>query len=129
MIDRDEGFTLLEMLIAFLILSTALVVANQSISSSVKAFSTTKDIRATDRLASEIFIGHLDDGGAVIGEEIGRSSEGYAWRIGRMPASGAASGREALRASVSVYNPQGKLVRTYVTYFVAPNDEQGNVDH
>ncbi|ACP26059.1 putative general secretion pathway protein I, GspI [Sinorhizobium fredii NGR234] len=128
-IDRDEGFTLLEMLIAFLILSTALVVANQSVSTAVRVFSTTREIGMADRLVSAILIEHLDKRGTIIGEEAGRTPEGYAWRISRTLLSGGAIDGQVVRASLSVVNPQGKLIRTYVTYFAVAKREESDVDH
>lgn len=128
-IDRNAGFTLVEMLIAFLILSTALVAANQSISSAVKAFSTTRDIRAADRLASEVLVEHLDGQGTLIGPEVGRSPDGYAWRIGRSLLPGGEGGGQVVRVSVGILNPQGELIRTYVTYFAASKSEQANGGH
>ncbi|KSV87539.1 hypothetical protein N181_18590 [Sinorhizobium fredii USDA 205] len=116
------------MLIAFLILSTALVAANQSVSSAVRAFSKTRDIGVADRLASEIFIEHFDGRGTVIGDQGGRSPEGYTWRISRTRVSGGAVDGRAVRASVSVLNPQGKLVRTYVTYFATFESDQPDGD-
>lgn len=124
--DRDEGFTLLEMLIAFLILSTALVVANQSVSSTVKAFSATKDINVADRLASEILAERFDDRQRTVGEDAGEPEDGYRWRIRREPISKGAAPGQAMRLSVSVLTPQGKIVRSYVTYFPASGKEQSN---
>ncbi len=53
--NRNSGFSLLEVLVAFVILSGALVAANQSLSYSLRAFSAAKTVRAADRLAEEIF--------------------------------------------------------------------------
>lgn len=124
--DRTSGFTLIEMLIAFLILSTALVVANRSVSSAVKAFSKARDVRASDRLAGEVLVEHFDGQGTVIGPEVGRSAAGYAWRISRSLLPEGVVGRQAVRVSVAILDPRGNLVRTYVTYFPASESEQAN---
>ncbi|RVI77390.1 prepilin-type N-terminal cleavage/methylation domain-containing protein [Sinorhizobium meliloti] len=126
--DRDQGFTLLEMLIAFLILSTALVVANQTVASAVRAFSATRDIGVADRLANEILAERVDERGTIVGAEVGQS-EGYLWRIERALVSGGMIDGRLVRASVSVHNPKGKLVRTYVTYFPKLGHEPSNGDY
>lgn len=127
--DRDEGFTLLEMLIAFLILSTALVVANQSVSSAVRALSTSREIRVADQLVSAILAESLVKRGTVIGDEAGGTYEGYSWRISRTLVSGDAIDGQAVRATMSVLNPQGRLIRTYVTYRAVAKRERPDVDH
>lgn len=127
--DRDQGFTLLEMLIAFLILSTALVVANQTVASAVRAFSATRDIEVADRLANEILAERVDERGTVVGAKVGQSSEGYLWRIERALVSGGMIEGRLVRASVIVHNPKGKLVRTYVTYFPKLGHEPSNGDY
>ena len=128
-IDREEAFTLLEMLIAFLILSTALVIANQSVSSAVRAFSTTREIGVADQLVGAILVEHLDNRGTVIGDEAVRTSEGYSWRISRTLVSGEAIDGQAVRATMGVLSPQGRLIRTYVTYFAVAKRERPDVDH
>jgi general secretion pathway protein I len=127
--DRDQGFTLLEMLIAFLILSTALVVANQTVASAVRAFSATRDIGVADRLANEVLVEHVDDRGAVVGAKTGQSSDGYSWRLERALVSAGLIDGRLVRASLSVQNPKGKLVRTYVTFFTTLGHEPSNGDY
>jgi len=125
----DSGFTLLEVLVAFVILSSALVAANQSLSYSLRSFAAVKMSRAADRLAEDVFAERLSASGRN-GTESGRAADGLTWNLKREPLGLSGGGAEitAEKLTLEVTAPNNdRIIRHYVTYRPVQTDEDGNV--
>lgn len=114
--DRQSGFTLLETLIAFLILSIALGIATQSISAAALAYRKADALRAADRLVSEV----LAEYGGIPGspkQENGVAADGKAWTLTRETIPLGDANLTTARINVDVYDkPDGRLIRSYLTF-------------
>ena len=123
--DKDGGFSLLEVLVAFVVLSVALVAANQSISYSVRSFSSAKMARAADRIAEEVFAEQLTLSGAS-SEGMGPASNGLNWRLKREPFSLGVGNSDITAEKLTLEvtsHADGRIVRRYVSYgFVQANE-------
>lgn len=126
--NEDCGFSLLEVLVAFVILSAALVAANQSLSYSLRSFSSAKIARAADRVAEEIFAERLTLPRAS-GEETGLTPNGLKWKLRREPFSvgtgndGIAAEKLTLEVAAQADN---RIVRRYVSYRPVQSSEVDN---
>lgn len=126
--DADSGFSLLEVLVAFVILSAALVAANQSISYSLRSFSSAKMARAADRAAEEIFAERL----SVVSppsDEAGSAPNGLKWKLKREPFSvGVGSGEVAAEKLTLEVTAQAdnRIVRRYFSYRSVQSSEADN---
>ncbi len=120
----ENGFTLIEVLVAFVILSTALVAANQSLSYSFRAFTAAKMSRSADHLAEEVFAERIGLPG-VPKQEKGEGPDGLTWTLGWE----LLSLEDALTAekwTLDVIAPTGKHVRRYIAYRPSQTDEAGD---
>lgn len=126
--DRGSGFSLLEVLVAFVILSAALVAANQSISYSLRSFSSAQMARAADRVAEEIYSERLSSPGAPSGET-GLTPNGLKWRLNREPFSLGMGNSDVTAEKLTLEvtaQSDGRIVRRYVFYHSIQSSE---VDH
>ncbi|WP_421869983.1 type IV pilus modification PilV family protein [Pararhizobium sp.] len=127
--EDDSGFSLLEVLVAFVILSAALVAANQSLSYSFRSFASAKTARATDRVAEEIFAERLLLSNQPSEEEDGVTSNGFKWSLKREPLSlGQETSEitaEKLILDVSS-QADGRAARRYVSYGLVPSRGAGD---
>jgi len=122
---RDNGFTLLEVLVAFLILSAALVAANQSLSYSLRSFASARMSRAADRVAEEVFAEGLSLSRSP-GEQSGVAADGLKWKLKLEPFALKDGSTEitAEKLTLDVAAPtDGRIVRRYVTYRSAQTNE------
>ncbi|KQY42542.1 type II secretion system protein [Rhizobium sp. Root483D2] len=116
--EDNIGFSLLEVLVAFVILSAALVAANQSLSYSFRSFASAKTARAADRVAEEIFAERLLLSNQP-SEEEGVTSSGLKWNLKREPLS---LGRENSEITAEklildvISQADGRAARRYVSY-------------
>ena len=126
--DKDSGFSLLEVLVAFVILSAALVAANQSLSYSLRAFSSAKMARAADRVAEEIFAERLTLPGAP-SEETRLTPTGLKWRLKREPFSLGVGNSDVTAEKLTlevISQADGHVVRRYVSYRSTLSSEADN---
>ncbi len=127
--SKDSGFTLLEVLVAFVVLSAALVAANQSLSYSLRSFASAKMARAADRVAEDVFAERLSVLGRH-GEESGMAADGLKWKLRREPLALSDAGTEitAEKLTLDVTAPtDDRVIRRFVTYRPVPTSEDGNV--
>ncbi|WP_275787016.1 PulJ/GspJ family protein [Pararhizobium gei] len=120
--DHDEsGFTLLEVLIAFVILSAALVAAHQSLSSSFGALAAAESARNAALLAEEI-LARNDITQPEHAKNDGRGENGLRPTVRVEPVNlGAAFGDVIVeRLIVEIVSASGKSAGRYVTFRVAP---------
>ena len=125
---KDSGFSLLEVLVAFVILSAALVAANQSLSYSLRSFASAKMARAADRVAEEIFAERLLLPNRP-SEEGSITSTGLKWRLKREPFSAGRGGTEVIAEKLTLEvaaQTDDRTVRRYVSYGFVPSSEAGN---
>lgn len=126
---KDSGFTLLEVLVAFVVLSAALVAANQSLSYSLRAFASAKMARAADRVAEDIFAERLGVSGRH-SEESGMAADDLKWKLKREPLAFTDRGTEITveKLTLDVTAPtDDRVVRRFVTYRPVPTSEDDNV--
>jgi general secretion pathway protein I len=115
---KDSGFTLLEVLVAFLILAAALVAANQSLSYSLRSFASAKMSRAADRAAEAVLAEHVNLS-SDLGEESGVTADGQKWTLKFEPFALKVGDAEitAEKLTLDIIAPtDGHTVRRYVTY-------------
>lgn len=124
----ENGFTLLEVLVAFVILSASLVAANQSLSYSLRAFTSAKMSRAADRVAEEIFAERFGLASSPHAEN-GTAADGLQWELKREPFALGSGNADVLaeKLTLEVTAPtNGRIVRRYVTYHSAQKNEDDN---
>lgn len=125
---QHSGFTLLEVLVAFLILSAALVAANQSLSYSLRSFASVKMSRAADRAAEAVLAEHLNLSNGF-GKESGVTADGLKWTLKSEPFALRDGDAQitAEKLTLDIIAPaDGRTVRRYVTYRSAQTDENAN---
>jgi len=125
---KDNGFTLLEVLVAFLILSAALVAANQSLSYSLRSFASARMSRAADRVAEEVFAERLSLP-RNSGEQSGVAADGLKWTLKLDPLALKDGSTEVLaeKLTVDVAAPtDGRIIRRYVTYRSVQTNKDDN---
>ncbi|WP_132665593.1 type II secretion system protein [Rhizobium sp. PP-CC-3G-465] len=116
----EQGFTLLEVLVAFIILSGALIAANQSISYSARAFSAATDARKAAVLAEAIFA-TVDVHSMKRGKSEGVEND-YHWTLVVDGVNAGTSRRslDVVRLRLEVNARSGRRVGVYETLRVNP---------
>jgi prepilin-type N-terminal cleavage/methylation domain-containing protein len=125
---KEDGFTLLEVLVAFLILSAALVAANQSLSYSLRSFASARMSRAADRVAEELFAERLGSS-RNSDEQSGVAVDDLKWTLKLEPFAlkDGSSEVAAERLTLDVAAPtDGRIIRRYVTYRSVQTNEVDN---
>lgn len=115
-----SGFTLIETLVGFLVLSLSLLMVNQVLATVLKSRQVADQLRLADRLAEELLGGQPSPGRQ--GVERGVGDGGLAWELSRqkMTSTGLDGPVAPLKITLDVKSPEtGRLVRRYVTFAVS----------
>lgn len=115
-----SGFTLIETLVGFLILSLSLLMVNQVLATVLKSRQVADHLRLADRLAEELLGGEPSP--ARKGVERGVGEGGLAWELSRqrLVSAGFDGAVVPLKITLDVKSPEtGRLVRRYVTFSVS----------
>ncbi len=120
----ENGFTLIEVLVAFVILSAALVAANQSLSYSLRAITAVHMSRSADHLAEEVFA-ERHSPPDMLKQEKGEGSDGLTWTL-RRELLNLEDTQTAEKWTLDLIAPTGKRIRRYITYRVVQTNKAGN---
>lgn len=110
----DEGFTLIEVIVAFAILALALIATNQSVAMATSQIRRSEEIQQTEMLAQGVLIE------IMLGATVPRSASGddpseLRWKLSSMELRIAANSPLA-RVTLEISTDSGRKVRDYVTF-------------
>lgn len=115
-----SGFTLIETLVGFLILSLSLLMVNQVLATVLKSRQVADHLRLADRLAQELLNGEPSP--ARQGIERGVDEGGLAWELSRQKLGSAGMDGPVVPLKITLdvkTSESGRLVRRYVTFSVS----------
>lgn len=121
-IHAESGFTLIEVLVAFLILSMALGGAMASIAYSSQLYRKADELSASHSLAQQIIAEKFWVQTVDILDETGEGPKGLRWRISTsmLQDNFARTGKQLRQFELEVSNGRGQKIETYRTLYVAP---------
>jgi general secretion pathway protein I len=110
----DEGFTLLEVIVAFAILALTLVATNQSVAMATSQIRRSEEIQQAEILAQDVLVE------IMLGSTVPRSSSGdgpskLRWRLSSEQLR-IATGSPLARLTLEISTDSGRKVRDYVTF-------------
>src|SRR6218665_2411268 len=115
----DAGFTLIEVIISFIILTTVLGSATLSLSYTARLQRQGEMKRGAMICAQRVLAEHLDRRRGLPASETGTDSDNCRWRIARraMKLSHTESGRSLMAFRLEILSLQGRAVETFDTYY------------
>jgi len=110
----DEGFTLIEVIVAFAILALALIATNQSVAMATSQIRRSEEIQQAEMLAQGVLIE------IMLGATVPRSASGddpseLRWKLSSTELRIAANSPLA-RVTLEISTDSGRKVRDYVTF-------------
>lgn len=117
--ESQAGFTLLETIVAFVILSIVLGAATLSISYSARLYQRADRIRAANQLAERLVAERFDTGLDQQGGEDGREGE-LGWHIRRREAAKSqTAGAKLMAFELMVLDRSGQALAHYQSFYMA----------
>lgn len=109
-----EGFTLLEVIVAFAILALALIATNQSVAMATSQIRRSEEIQQAEMLAQDVLVE------IMLGATVPRSASGddpseLRWKLSSEELR-IATGSPLARVTLEISTDSGRKVRDYVTF-------------
>lgn len=108
--QRADGFTVLEALVSFSILSISLVATNMAVGLAISSIKGATSARDAQRVAAELFATLPDN---CTGEQSNGVLDGRKWQLhlAQVPAQPG-----ACKVQLDIYDEGGRQIRSYVTF-------------
>ena len=116
--DLQDGFTLLETIVAFVILSMVLGAATLSVSYSARLYHRADQIRAANQLAEQLIAERFERGPNQPRQEAGREGD-LAWAIRRQEAARSAmNGTRLMAFDLRISDRSGRILAQHQSYYI-----------
>lgn len=116
---RDEGFTLLEVIVAFVVLSLSLIAVNKSVALATTQIKRADEVQRAEVLAQLIWANVLLSDHGIAQRSRGESGEGLRWELSAYPVD--TQGKIAMtRVSLVIRSTTGRHIRDYTTFLPKP---------
>jgi type II secretion system protein I len=118
----DEGFTLLEVIVAFAILALALIATNQSVAMATSQIRRSEEIQQAEMLAQDVLVE------IMVGTTVPRSASGdgtseLRWKISSTELR-IATNSPLARVTLEISTDSGRKVRDYITFVSREIEEE-----
>lgn len=112
---RDEGFTLLEVIVAFVVLSLSLIALNKSVALATTQIRRADEVRRAEELAQHVWADVLLSDYGIARYARGESEAGLRWELSANRVD--TPGKLAItRVSLIILSTSGRHIRDYTTF-------------
>jgi len=118
----DEGFTLLEVIVAFAILALTLIATNQSLAMATSQIRRSEEIQLAEMLAQDVLV-EIMLGATVPKSASGDGPSKLRWRLSSEKLR-IATGSPLARVTLEISTDSGRKVRDYVTFLSREIEEE-----
>lgn len=112
---RDEGFTLLEVIVAFVVLSLSLIAVNKSVALATTQIRRAEEVRQAEELAQQIWADVILSNNGVARHARGRSEAGLRWELYSKQIN-SISKFATTQVTVTIRSEAGRRIRDYITF-------------
>lgn len=112
---RDEGFTLLEVIVAFVVLSLSLIAVNKSVALATTQIRRAEEVRQAEELAQQIWADVILSNNGIVRHARGRSEAGLRWELYSKPID-SMSKFATTQVTLIIRSEAGRRIRDYITF-------------
>lgn len=112
---REEGFTLLEVIVAFVVLSLCLIAVNKSVALATMQIRRADEVRQAEELAQQILTDVILSNNGIARHARGGSEAGLQWKLNSKPID-SASKLATTQVTLIIRSVAGRHIRDYITF-------------
>ena len=112
---RDEGFTLLEVIVAFVVLSLSLIAVNKSVAFATTQIRRAEQVRQAEELAQQVWVDITLSNNGIARHARGISQTGLRWELYSKPID-SMSKFATTQVTLIITSEAGRRIRDYITF-------------